>query len=241
MVSSLRRPASEPRVGELSLPQGAGTDRAARSAGPRRALAWNLKNQGADLTTRSRELYEGRMAGVVRATRRHCSVGRGWRRPQPQSRPGVRVARPRPAEIAPNSPSILLSRAIVHGRNRDYPRAFGGARQPRRNQSGESEARRQRAARKAACSTRSSAMTTFDAFVEGKRCTASAAAWCIARSGPTVDAASHGFFTRTECTACLAPRCARTSRSRSSFSGVPSLGDDARRADIVGPSSDLGR
>jgi len=82
-------------------------------------LAWNLKNQGR--IDESRELYEEADGENVELT-----TLLGWVRMEEADRNLDRASAllDRAEQIAPDNPSILLSRAIVHGRNRDYPRAL---------------------------------------------------------------------------------------------------------------------
>ena len=82
-------------------------------------LAWNLKNQGA----------WRRRAGCTRRPRAAmpictpCSAGRAWRRLTRNLDRALNLLE-RAGKWRPSNPSILLSRAVVYGRSRDYSRAL---------------------------------------------------------------------------------------------------------------------
>jgi len=82
-------------------------------------LAWNLKTQGR--MHESRQLYEEAAAG------NHLQTLLGWARMEEADRNLDRALEllDRAEQVAPDAPSILLSRAVVHGRSRDYQRALG--------------------------------------------------------------------------------------------------------------------
>ena len=81
-------------------------------------LAWNLKTQGR--MHESRQLYEEASAG------NHLQTLLGWARMEEADRNLDRALEllDRAEQVAPDAPSITLSRAVVHGRSRDYQRAL---------------------------------------------------------------------------------------------------------------------
>jgi tetratricopeptide (TPR) repeat protein len=82
-------------------------------------LAWNLKNQGR--MEEARGLYEEATSGDANL---HTLLG--WARMEEADRNLDRALNllERAEQVAPDNPSILLSRAVVYGRSRDYSRAL---------------------------------------------------------------------------------------------------------------------
>src|SRR5882672_6631113 len=82
-------------------------------------LAWNLKNQGR--MEEARGLYEEAAGGDANL---HTLLG--WARMEEADRnlDGALGLLDRAEQVAPDNPSILLSRAVVYGRSRDYSRAL---------------------------------------------------------------------------------------------------------------------
>jgi tetratricopeptide (TPR) repeat protein len=82
-------------------------------------LAWNLKNQGR--IDESRELY-----GEAATADADLHTLLGWARMEEADRNLDRALEllDRAEQVAPDNPSILLLRAVVYGRSRDYRRAL---------------------------------------------------------------------------------------------------------------------
>lgn len=82
-------------------------------------LAWNLKNQGR--IDEARRLYEEAASGDAQLL-----TLLGWARMEEADRALDRALEllDRAETIAPDHPSILLLRAVIYGRSRDYPRAL---------------------------------------------------------------------------------------------------------------------
>jgi tetratricopeptide (TPR) repeat protein len=83
-------------------------------------LAWNLKNQGK--MEEARTLYEESVAAAPTILQT-CSAGRGWRKP-------TAISTPPPTKcstadgLAPDDPSITLSRAVLRGRTKATTRRW---------------------------------------------------------------------------------------------------------------------
>jgi tetratricopeptide (TPR) repeat protein len=84
-------------------------------------LAWNLKNQGR--MAESRRLYEE----SAKAAPEVVPTLLGWARMEEADRNFVRAGEllDRAEKLLPDDPSILLSRAVLHGRTGDYAKALG--------------------------------------------------------------------------------------------------------------------
>jgi tetratricopeptide (TPR) repeat protein len=84
-------------------------------------LAWNLKNQGR--MTESRRLYEESAAAAPAVV----PTLLGWARMEEADRNFARAGEllDRAAALAPDDPSILLTRAVLHGRTGAYAEALG--------------------------------------------------------------------------------------------------------------------
>jgi tetratricopeptide (TPR) repeat protein len=118
LMGMLMTEANRPQVGEYHY------RKAIEMAGTRDPitianLAWNLKNQGR--MDEARRLYE---EAAAREPDLHTLLG--WARMEEADRHLDRAEEllDRAAVLAPEDPRILLSRAVVCGRNRDYPRAL---------------------------------------------------------------------------------------------------------------------
>jgi Tfp pilus assembly protein PilF len=83
-------------------------------------LAWNLKNQGK--MNESRALYEESLALDPKV----LQTVLGWARMEEADRNFARAGEllDQAERIAPNNPSVLLSRAVLHGRSRSYAQAL---------------------------------------------------------------------------------------------------------------------
>ncbi|MGH7098490.1 MAG: sulfotransferase [Stellaceae bacterium] len=83
-------------------------------------LAWNLKNQGR--MAESRQLYEESAAAAPEVLQTLL----GWARMEEADREFDRAAvlLDRAERLAPGNPSILLARAVLHGRTRSYAEAL---------------------------------------------------------------------------------------------------------------------
>ena len=83
-------------------------------------LAWNLKNQGR--IGQARQLYEH----SVKLSPEILQTLLGWARLEEADRnfPAAAELLDRAERVAPENPSVLLARAVLHGRMRDYDRAF---------------------------------------------------------------------------------------------------------------------
>ncbi|MBV9783928.1 MAG: sulfotransferase [Acidisphaera sp.] len=83
-------------------------------------LAWNLKNQGR--MAQARALYEHSVALAPDV----LQTVLGWARLEEADRnfPAAAELLDRAERIAPGNESVLLARAVLHGRMRDYDRAF---------------------------------------------------------------------------------------------------------------------
>ena len=83
-------------------------------------LAWNLKNQGRMIE--SRELYEESVAAAPQV----LNTLLGWARMEEADRNFERAAEllDRAEQLAPQNPSVMLSRAVLYGRTQSYSQAL---------------------------------------------------------------------------------------------------------------------
>jgi len=111
--------ANRPRVGEYHYRKALELSRA-RDPILIANLAWNLKNQGR--MDEARELYRESVAAAPEVVQTLL----GWARLEEADRNLEAAAEllDRAERVAPGNPSVLLARAVVHGRNRSYSQAL---------------------------------------------------------------------------------------------------------------------
>ena len=111
--------ANRPRIGEYHYRKALELSRA-RDPILLANLAWNLKNQGR--MAEARELYRESVAGAPQVL--HTLLG--WARLEEADRDLDAAAEllDLAERVAPGNPSVLLTRAVVHGRKREYSQAI---------------------------------------------------------------------------------------------------------------------
>lgn len=111
--------ANRPRIGEYHYHRALELTRA-RDPILIANLAWNLKNQGR--MAEARELYRESVAAAPEVLQTLL----GWARLEEADRDLGAAAEllDRTERVAPGHPSVLLARAVVHGRNRSYAEAL---------------------------------------------------------------------------------------------------------------------
>jgi tetratricopeptide (TPR) repeat protein len=200
-------------------------------------LAWNLKNQGR--MAEARELYEDATASGPEVLQTLL----GWARMEEADRNFERAAEllGRAERLAPGNPSILLSRAILYGRNRSHEKALDLldtiTAQSRGNGLGPNELLEQGRL----LDRMGRFEEAFAAFAEGKRlCRQVSGLVYLDDHARQLIERLRGFFTATRVS--ILPRAGpRRPAPADLHPRISALRHDHRRADAVGPSANLGR